>query len=50
MIDALPEIADFYFSCASSVWILISTSGIFAAFFALKVLDRIFHIFNIFRR
>ena len=50
MLDALPEIFDFFKSLVREYWILITGSSVLAAFLALAVMDRIFHIFDIIRR
>ena len=50
MLDALPEIFDFFKSLVRQYWLLITGSSVLAAFLALTVMDRIFHIFDIIRR
>ena len=50
MIEALPQIWDFFSWLVSQYWGLITTCGILAGFFALAVLDKMFHIFDILRR
>lgn len=50
MLDALPQIFDFFKNLVREYWILITGSSVLAAFLALSVMDRIFHIFDIIRR
>lgn len=50
MIQSLPEIWDFFSWLVQKYWGLVTTCGILAGFFALAVLDKMFHIFDILRR
>lgn len=50
MLDQLPLIWEFFVGIVNQYWGLVTTCGILSAFFALKVLDKIFHIFDIIRR
>lgn len=50
MIEALPEIWGFVTDIVQQYWQFVTTCGILAGFFALRVLDNIFHIFDILRR
>lgn len=50
MIEALPEIWAFFSDLVRQYWVLITGCSVLAGFFALAVLDKIFHIFDILRR
>lgn len=50
MLEALPEMVDFFMSIIRQYWTAITGCSILAAFLALAVLDRIFHIFDVIRR
>ena len=50
MLDVLPEIFDFFKYLVHQYWILTTGSSVLAAFLALSVMNRIFHIFDIIRR
>lgn len=50
MLDALPQMVEFFMSLIRQYWALITGCSILAAFLALTVLDRIFHIFDVIRR
>lgn len=50
MLEFLGAIWDFIWQQLGSIWILYTTSSVLSGFFALYVLDRIFHIFDILKR
>lgn len=50
MLEALPEMVDFFMSLMQQYWGVITGCSLLAAFLALAVLDRIFHIFDVIRR
>ena len=50
MLEALPEMVEFFMSMIRQYWSLITGCSVLAAFLALAVLDRIFHIFDVIRR
>lgn len=50
MLEAMPEIFEFFQSLVIKYWNLIVGSSVLAGFLALAVLDRIFNIFDIIRR
>ena len=46
MLEALPEMVDFFMSMIRQYWTVITGCSVLAAFLALAVIDRIFHIFD----
>lgn len=50
MLEALPEMVDFFMSMIQQYWTVITGCSVLAAFLSLAVLDRIFHIFDVIRR
>lgn len=50
MLDAMPQIWDFFQTIVLEYWELIVGSSVLAGFLALAVLDRMFNIFDIIRR
>ena len=50
MLEALPEMVDFFMSMIRQYWTAITGCSVLAAFLALAVLDKIFHIFDVIRR
>ena len=50
MLESLPMMVDFFFSIITQYWSLITGCSVLAAFLALAILDRIFHIFDVIRR
>ena len=50
MLEALPEMVDFFLSIIRQSWTVITGCSVLASFLALAVLDRIFHIFDVIRR
>lgn len=50
MLESMPEMVDFFMSLVLQYWDLITGCSVLAAFLALAVLDRIFHIFDVIRR
>lgn len=50
MLQAMPQMVDFFMSLIHQYWGLITGCSVLAAFLALAVLDRIFHIFDVIRR
>lgn len=50
MLEALPTMINFFMSMIEQYWSLITGCSVLAAFLALAVLDRIFHIFDVIRR
>lgn len=50
MLEALPQIAGFFISVLQEYWLLYTGCSVLAGFLALRILDRIFHIFDIIRR
>ena len=50
MLEAMPQMVDFFMSMIRQYWGLITGCSVLAAFLALAVLDRIFHIFDVIRR
>lgn len=50
MLEALPQMVNFFMSIMQQYWSVITGCSILAAFLALAVLDRIFHIFDVIRR
>lgn len=50
MLEALPEMVDFFMSIIRQYWTVITGCSVLSAFLALAVLDRIFHIFDVIRR
>lgn len=47
MLEALPDIWDFFQQVVAQYWSVIMASSVLAGFFTLAVLDRVFHIFDI---
>lgn len=47
MLAFIQQIADWFFNQVGLMWVVYTTAPIISSFFALWVLDRIFHIFNI---
>ena len=50
MLEALPEMVNFFMSIIQQYWGLITGCSVLAAFLSLSVLDRFFHIFDVIRR
>lgn len=50
MLDVLPEIGSFLLDCLTKIFNLYTTSSIFAAFFALWVLDQVLGLFDFLRK
>ena len=50
MLEALPEMVNFFMSIIQQYWGLITGCSVLSAFLTLAVLDRIFHIFDVIRR
>lgn len=50
MLESLPEIFDFFVFIVQEYWTVITGCSLLAAFVALAVMDRVFHIFDIIRR
>lgn len=50
MLEALPDISEFFFLTQYYFWYLMNSCSVLAGFLALAILDRIFHIFDILRR
>ena len=50
MLEAMPEMVNFFMSMIQRYWGLITGCSVLAAFLALAILDRIFHIFDVIRR
>lgn len=50
MLEFLGAIWEFVWRQLGAIWVLYTTSSVLAGFFALYILDRIFHIFDILKR
>ncbi len=50
MLDALDSVVQFLFYSIQQTWQLYTMTSVLGAFFALWVLDRLFHIFDILKR
>lgn len=50
MLEAMPQMVEFFMFLIRQYWVLITGCSVLAAFLALAVLDRIFHIFDVIRR
>lgn len=50
MLDAMPEIFDFVKNVCLQYWKIVLGSSVLAGFFSLRVLDRLFNIFDILKR
>lgn len=50
MIDGVRAVVTWFFSQVSAIWVAYTVLPIVSAFFAIWVLDRIFHIFDILKR
>ncbi len=50
MWESITQILEAIFGQISTLWVVYTTAPIISAFFALWVLDRIFHIFDILRK
>ena len=50
MLEAMPEMVNFFMTLIRQYWGLITGCSVLAAFLALAVLERIFHIFDVIRR
>lgn len=50
MLDALPAIANFFWTLCGQIFDLYTTTSVLAGFFVLWLLDRMFGIFDILKR
>lgn len=50
MLEALPEMVNFFMYTIDRCWGVITRCSVLAAFLTLAILDRIFHIFDVIRR
>lgn len=49
MLDSLPLIFDYIVSMIQESWTLMTGCSVLAAFLTLRILDRMFHIFDVIR-
>lgn len=50
MLEAMPQIFDYVKTVCLQYWEIVLGSSVLAGFFALRVLDRMFNIFDILKR